>query len=133
MNKTARTILIAVLAIVLVGGGIFVGMNWNHWFGDKPVTADVDDSAELTIQAIRTLTQERRIQILLIFQGLYVMNFKAGTTEQSVNLYNPGANACYFKMTIFLNGGTVLWESKLVEPNKAIYDYPEPEPFRWRV
>ena len=121
MNKTARTILIAVLAIVLVGGGIFVGMNWNHWFGAKPATADVDDSTEDYTGDRDTYTGKKNTDTIDI-PGFDVMNFKAGTTKQSVNLYNPGANTCYFKMTILLNDGTVLWESKLVEPNKAIYE-----------
>lgn len=50
------------------------------------------------------------------------MNLKAGTTEQSVNLYNPEQNSCYFKMSILLSDRTVLWESGLVEPGKAIYN-----------
>lgn len=121
MNKTAKTILIAVLAIVLVGGGIFVGMNWNNWFGDKPVTADVDDNAEDYTGNKDTYTGKKNTDTIDI-PGFDVMNFKADTKEQSVNLYNPKENTCYFKMTILLNDGTVLWESKLVEPNKAIYD-----------
>lgn len=47
MNKTVRTILMAVLLIVLAGGGVFVGMNWNNWFGqveaEPAVTVEADD------------------------------------------------------------------------------------------
>lgn len=121
MNKTAKTILIAMLAVVLVGGGVFVGMNWNNWFGDKPTTADVDDNAEDYTGDRDTYTGKKNTDTIDI-PGFDVMNFKAGTTEQSVNLYNPEQNTCYFKMTILLNDGTTLWESKLVEPGRAIYD-----------
>lgn len=121
MNKTAKTILIIVLAVILAGGGVFVGANWNSWFGDKPTTADVDDNAEDYTGDRDTYTGEKNTDTIDI-PGFDVMNFKAGTTEQSVNLYNPEQNTCYFKMTILLNDGTTLWESKLVEPGKAIYD-----------
>ena len=58
MNKTAKIILAAVLAVVLVGGGVFVGINWNSWFGDQP-------AAETG-----TPTPGRKIQIPLIFPAL---------------------------------------------------------------
>lgn len=121
MNKTAKKILIAMLAVVLVGGGVFVGMNWNNWFGDKPTTADVDDNAEDYTGDRDTYTGKKNTDTIDI-PGFDVMNIKADTAQQSVNLYNPEQNTCYFKMTILLNDGTTLWESKLVEPGKAIYE-----------
>lgn len=121
MNKTVKILLIVVLAVVLVGGGVFVGINWNNWIGDKPATAEVDDNAENYTGDKNTYTGKKNTDTIDI-PGFDAMNFKAGTTEQSVNLFNPKENTCYFKMTILLNEGTVLWESKLVEPNKAIYD-----------
>ena len=96
MNKTVKTLLIAVLAIVLVGGGVFVGMNWNNWFGDKPVkpvTADVDDNAEDYTGNKDTYTGKKNTDTIDI-PGFDVMNFKADTKEQSVNLYNPKENSC---------------------------------------
>lgn len=121
MKKTGKTILLLVLAAVLLGGGIFVGVNWNNWFGDKPLSADVDDNAEDYTGNKDTYTGKKNTDTIDI-PGFDIMNFKAGTTEQSVNLYNPKENTCYFKLTLLLNDGTVLWESKLIEPNKAIYD-----------
>lgn len=127
MNKTAKAILIAVLAIILAGGGIVAGMNWNHWFGEEDApaaaeaTAEVDDSAEDYTGNKDTYTGKKNTDTIDI-PGFDVMNFKAGTKEQSVNLYNPEQNTCYFKMSILLSDGTKLWESKLIEPGKAIYD-----------
>lgn len=123
MNKTAKTILIAVLAVILAGGGVLVGMNWSNWFGDEeaPDKAEVDDSTEDYTGDRATYTGKKNTDTIDI-PGFDVMNFKAGSTEQSVNLYNPEQNTCYFKMTILLNDGTTLWESKLIEPGKAIYE-----------
>lgn len=120
MKKTGKIILIALLAVVLVGGGVFVGMNWNNWFGDKPGTADIDDSAEDYTGNRDTYTGEKNTDTIDI-PGFDTMVFEAGTKEQEVNLYNPVANTCYFKMSIYLEDGTKLWESGLVEPGKAIY------------
>lgn len=123
MNKTAKTILLVLLAVILVGGGVFVGINWNNWFGeeDTPATAQVDKDAEDYTGDRDTYTGKKNTDTIDI-PGFDVMNMKAGTKEQSVNLYNPEQNTCYFKMSILLSDGTKLWESKLIEPGKAVYD-----------
>lgn len=121
MHKTIKTILIVLLAVVLVGGGVFAGRNWNHWFGKDTAAADTDEHAEDYTGDKDTYTGKKNTDTIDI-PGFDAMNFKADAARQSVNLYNPKENTCYFKMSILLNDGTVLWESKLVEPGKAIYE-----------
>lgn len=121
MNKTTKTILIVLLAVILVGGGVAVGINWNSWFKSDEVPADIDDNAEDYTGNKDTYTGKKNTDTIDI-PGFDSMSLKAGTKEQSVNLYNPKENTVYFKMSIYLKDGTKLWESKLVEPNKAIYD-----------
>lgn len=127
MNKTAKTILIVLAAVFLVGGGVFAGMNWNSWFGkeEAPQTAEtvaeVDAGAEDYTGDRDTYTGQKNTETIDI-PGFASMSFKAGATEQAVNLYNPEQNTCYFKMSILLNDGTKLWESNLIEPGKAIYE-----------
>lgn len=123
MNKTTKTIVIILLAIILVGGGIFVGINWNNWFESEtePVVADIDDNAEDYTGDKDTYTGKKNTDTIDI-PGFDVMNMQASVKEQKVSLHNPSQNTCYFKMSIFLNDGTKLWESKLIEPGKAVYD-----------
>ena len=123
MNKTTKTILLIVLAVILVGGGVFVGMNWNQWFGEKeiPAAAEVDEDAQ-DYTGDREVYQGEKNTDTIDIPGFEAINLKAGTTEQSVNLYNPEQNTCYFKMSLILADGTVLWESDLVAPGKAIYE-----------
>ncbi len=121
--KAGKTILLILLAIVLVGGGIFVGINWNHWFGEKeiPAAAEVDEDAQ-DYTGDREVYQGEKNTDTIDIPGFDVMNLKAGTTEQSVNLYNPEQNTCYFQMSLLLPDGTQLWKSGLVEPGKAVYE-----------
>lgn len=121
MNKITKIVLIAVLAVVLAGGGIIVGINWNNWFGDKPAASEVDKNTRDYTGDKDTYTGRKNSDTIDI-PGFDTMNLKAGTKKQSVNLHNPGENTCYFKMSIILKDGTKLWESKLVEPGKAVYD-----------
>ena len=44
---------------------------------------------------------------------------KADTKQQAVGLPNPPQNTCYFKITLTLEDGTVLWQSDLVEPGEV--------------
>lgn len=121
MNKTTKPILIVLLAVIFVGGGVAVGINWNSWFGNEKASADIDDNAKDYTGNKDTYTGKKNTDTIDI-PGFDSMSLKAGIKEQSVNLYNPKENTVYFKMSIYLKDGTKLWESKLVEPNKAIYD-----------
>lgn len=123
MNKTGKTVLLILLVVVLVAGGVFVGMNWNSWFGedDTPVTADLDENAE-DYTGDRDVYQGDKNTDTISIPGFDIMNLQAGVKEQSVNLYNPEQNTCYFRMTLLLEDGTELWSSDLLEPGKAIYN-----------
>lgn len=123
MKKSIKVLSLILLAVVLVGGGIFAGMNWNRWFGEEkiPVTAEVDEDAE-DYTGDREVYQGEKNTDTIDIPGFDAMNLKAGTTEQSVNLYNPEQNTCYFQMSLLLPDGTQLWKSGLVEPGKAVYE-----------
>lgn len=51
--------------------------------------------------------------------GYDTFTFEAGKKEQEVTLFNPEENTCYFKMSLILEDGTVIWTSDLLEPGKA--------------
>lgn len=121
MNNQVKRILVILLAVVLVGAGIFVGANWNRWFGEKPALADVDDNVEDYTGDKETYTGQKNTDTIDI-PGFDVMNLKAGEKAQKVNLHNPEQNTCYFKMSLYLPDGEKLWESGLVEPGKGLYD-----------
>lgn len=121
MRSKTKVILIVVLSVFLVGGGITLGLNWNSWFGTESKTADVDENAESYTGDKDTYKGKKNSDTISI-PGFDVMNLQAGVAEQKVNLHNPEKNICYFKMTLFLSDGTKLWESKLIEPGKAVYD-----------
>ena len=120
-KRTLWTAAVVILLIAAVGAGIAVGMNWNsHQDREKSVSA-VDSTAEEWTGKKETYTGEKNTDTIDI-PGFDTMNLNAGSTGQSVNLFNPELNNCYFKMSILLSDGTVLWESDLVEPGRAIYE-----------
>ena len=120
MNKTIKIVLVSILAIALIGGGIFLGMNLGKPSDNKPVIQGLEDAEDY--MGDRETYQGEKNTDTIDIPGFDTLNFKADTTEQRVNLYNPEQNTCYFKMSIYLSDGIKLWESKLVEPNKAIHE-----------
>lgn len=123
MNKKSKTIIIIIIILILMCGSVFIEFNWNSWFKkDNAIsTADIDSNAQNWTGNKNTYTGEKNTNSIDI-PGFDVMNIKADTKNQNVNLYNPEKNTCYFKISIFLSNGTKLWESNLVEPGKAIYE-----------
>lgn len=122
--KQVKMLCVGLLCVLLVGGGIFVGANWNRWFAKakiSPASQPVDQNARDWTGKKDSYTGKKNTNTIDI-PGFGVMNLKANTTKQSVNLYNPKQNTCYFKLTLLLADGTKLWQSKLLEPGKAIYE-----------
>ena len=123
-GKTGKILLLTVLVILLVGAGVFVGMNWNTWFGeDAPQGGGLttDENAQDWTGEQDVYEGEKNTDTIDI-PGYGSITLKADSAEQSVNLYNPEQNTCYFRMTLLLSDGTQLWQSGLIEPGKGIYD-----------
>ena len=48
--------------------------------------------------------------------GYEMLEMKAGSKEQSLCMPNPPQNCCYFQIALYLEDGTLLWKSELIEP-----------------
>ncbi len=51
--------------------------------------------------------------------GYSLIELKADAYEQDIALSNPENNNCYFKISLLLEDGTLLWESKLIKPGET--------------
>ncbi len=120
MKKTKKVILSIVIVFILLGGGVFVGMNWSHWFSNQTIS-NVDENAQDYKGNKETYTGKKNTDTIDI-PGFDKLTFKAGTKKQKVNFYNPKQNTCYFRLSMCLQDGTKLWQSQLIKPGKAIYE-----------
>ena len=48
--------------------------------------------------------------------GYEMLELKADSKEQSLCMPNPPQNCCYFQICLYLEDGTLLWKSELIEP-----------------
>lgn len=48
--------------------------------------------------------------------GYEVLELQANTRQQTLSLPNPPQNVCYFQISLYLEDGTLLWQSELIEP-----------------
>lgn len=129
MKRSCKILAVALLLVLLTGGGVILGMRYQSSKEIKETsgTAAAEDQPEIDDSATEWTGQKetytgKQTRDTIDIPGFDAMSFRAGTTDQTVNLYNPEQNTCYFRMSIYLPDGTKLWESKLIEPGKAVYD-----------
>lgn len=51
--------------------------------------------------------------------GYEILELRADSKKQSLCLPNPVQNVCYFQISLYLEDGTLLWKSGLIEPGKT--------------
>lgn len=51
--------------------------------------------------------------------GYEMLELKANSKTQTLCLPNPEQNMCYFQISLYLEDGTLLWKSELIEPGKT--------------
>lgn len=50
--------------------------------------------------------------------GYEALTLSANQKRQNISLANPQENMCYFQISLYLEDGTLLWESELIAPGK---------------
>ena len=51
--------------------------------------------------------------------GFEMLELKADSKQQTIALSNPAQNNCYFEISLYLEDGTLLWRSELIEPGEV--------------
>ena len=90
-------IALAVIAWLLIKGG-------NTKLPDNPQTEQTEPVEKLTDS--------------IDIPGFGDLHFKAGQIQQSLVVPNPPQNFCWFRVSLVLEDGTVLWTSDMIAPGK---------------
>lgn len=117
MNRKTKGLIIALCVIILILIGLIA------WQALKPATEPPGGLYEdPNAEDIREHDAQAGSVGNISVPGFESMTIKAGQKSQSVWLYNPKNNNCYFLATIILSDGTEVYKSALIAPGKAIYD-----------
>ena len=116
--KTNKLILIglSVLAGILLIAGVYGVIQKGERNAPPALEGNTVDSAEEENDDKESALAEKKIAV----PGADLMIFKADQKKQTVNLYNPEKNSCYFKISLLLEDGTLLYQSDLIAPGKGI-------------
>ena len=130
--KKQHIVIAAVVMALLLVGGVFVGLNWHTWFGaneDKPTQTSQASKSDTSVDIdpnAGTYTGSKPEDKGGVPQGIKIPGYPSitiakDTTDVTMALLNPEGNPCYFKFEIVLkDGDETIYESKYVEPGKAI-------------
>lgn len=121
--STRTLIILSLVVLLLVAGGVILGLNWNHWFGDKPAVTqnepDIDPNAGDWNG--EQLEDKGGASEGIKIPGYPSITIPKDTKDITVALLNPEGNPCYFTFELVLkDSGETLYTSKLVPPGKAI-------------
>lgn len=108
-EKQFYVMVISILTVLLVISVIMIAVLMNQ--NQKQTFQEEDNSSIET-------TEVEKLKDSIAIPGFGQLTLKADQCEQSVALLNPAENFCYFKISLILEDGTVLWVSNLVEPGK---------------
>ena len=97
------TVVLAVVCVVLM---ILLLQTCGH------TPEDIKESSEPETTVVKN---EGSISI----PGYEMLELKADSKKQPFSLSNPPQNTCYFEISLYLEDGTLLWQSELIEPGEA--------------
>ena len=104
-TKRFRWILV-LLAVVLIGALLFILLKGC----DITTMQGQDGSRDLAAETVVKNPDS------IAIPGYEMLEMKAGSKEQSLCMPNPPQNCCYFQIVLYLEDGTLLWQSELIEP-----------------
>ena len=110
--KKSFTLNVILSFLLLLAVAVIIVLVWNR----RPVETPNETSNETTIseqsEPVEKLTDSISIP------GFVMLSFKAGELTQEYTIPNPEENTCFFKISLVLSDGTVLWTSDMVAPGE---------------
>lgn len=106
INKTTHILLsiIAFLLLLIAAMLIFVKCS-----STPPTTVNPHEPIGSNIEKPKSIA----------IPGYEGLELQADTKKQTLCLPNPAQNACYFQISLYLDDGSLLWQSKLIEPGES--------------
>lgn len=115
-----RALALVLCAALIVCGAVFLPRLWSGEEAGGPALPDLEQGA-VDWEGTRNNDTGGVVPGIAI-PGYKSITIAANKTDVQVNFQNPEGNPCYFEISLILADGTVLYQSKMIEPGKGLYD-----------
>lgn len=106
--KKSFTLNVILSFLLLVAVAVIVVLVWNRRPSESPDETTISEQSE----PVEKLTDSINIP------GYVLLTFNEGELTQNFAVPNPEENTCFFKISLVLSDGTVLWTSDMVAPGE---------------
>lgn len=114
MEKKKKYIIAFILLFVVVI--MLVWLFYSCQSHKTNLTADTTTTESKSLD----FTPYNNTEDTITIPGIDGFNLKAGQLQQQVDFYNPQKNKCYFKISLYLSDGTMIWQSDYIAPSEKI-------------
>lgn len=115
MKKRKRYIFALALLVAMIF--ILVFSLRSYHYGNNNLTSDAATSTESNAL---DFTPYDKTSDTITIPGIDGLNLKARQLQQQVDFYNPSKNKCFFKISLYLSDGTMIWQSDYIAPSEQI-------------
>lgn len=121
MKDKFKYIVSCILVVCVVLIVAFVVLLWDNCesptYNTMSGTNTESTSQPLKYASVRDLSQDK-----ISIPALNNITFREGRNNQTLRLFNPKSNQCYFNISLELSDGTVLYRTGLLKPNDEVSD-----------
>ena len=115
-HRKAIGILLLIFSMVC----ILVGSVWLIWHGSLTLPTVEPKNKVIETQPQLDFTPHSTGSRGIKIPSTNGITMVSGQIEQEVNFYNPSSNKCYFKISLYLSDGTLIYQSGLIAPDEII-------------
>lgn len=127
-NQLPLLVTAIVLTAVVVLAAVILGsrLNCNIDSSDQSITQDIWSTSESTKPTVcdkvdpNTSEPQPSASDTISIPGYDTIKLKANTEQQSVALFNPSENQCYFMISILLPDGQEIYRSSMIAPGHML-------------
>lgn len=121
-KEKRRKILIFIIGILfasILAAGMY--LNWDKLFGGSK-TGNILDLDPNMVSGLISLEEESTSNGNIAIPGYDVIKFKSGQKSQLASFYNPASNKCYFRISLYLPSGKLIYQSGHISPGYSVAD-----------
>ena len=113
--KSRKKLIVGIISLILVFVAVLIAI---LYFSEGDRKVDME-TGEVKKGVIDYTGQDIQESPGIVAPGYLALSLMADKRMQNTYLRNPKENTCYFKLSLVLKDGTIIWKSDYLEPGLA--------------